>query len=133
MGTIRFNRTGVRIVRHVFWKCSRIEFLKPQFFSKNPIKKWHIFEKFSKFLKKKNKYTSTRELRCSKISDFRKIGKHKDYHRTPTFFDKVGCVFPMVIKLEFRLRQFWDHDHRGGGPTLEYARDSKYEIRLIII
>ena len=46
MGTIRFNRTGVRIVRHVFWKCSRIEFLKPQFFSKNPIKKWHIFGKF---------------------------------------------------------------------------------------
>ena len=39
----------------------------------------------------------------------------------------------MVIKLEFRSGQFWDDDHREGAPTLEYALDSKNEIRLLTL
>ena len=30
--------------------------------------------------------------------------------------DKVGCIFPMVISSEFRMRQHRDDDHRDDAP-----------------
>ena len=35
---------------------------------------------------------------------------------------KVGCVFPVVIRSEFRLRQYRDDDHREYAPHFTSKR-----------